>query len=431
MISESFEKATQAISETATASVRARHKQSQLARMQRIATGMLGAALVVLLLSARYESVWPWLRWARAFAEASAIGAIADWYAVVALFRRPLGLPIPHTAIIPENKESIGESLGEFVAQHLLTPENIVGKLERYDMARQVAKWLALPANAARVAAALVSAAPGLLRAPDDADIRRFFGDHITPMLLDFNLARWASKAMKLVVDVGMHRTALAAGLKLLDRWLIANEETIRTKFAQASRYTPAAFDAYIVRKFMEGIRGLVHDVAADPAHPIRGQVEVALGELIRLLDESPAYRDAARNWTRHLLEHWERDEDFRRLRDAIASHVEADLAREESVLRRSAAVTVIGVAQGILQDQAVLDRLNGAWLKFARALTLRYRGQISTLIADVLKSWDADEVSRKIALEIGKDLQFIRINGALVGGMVGVVLHACTVAVV
>jgi uncharacterized membrane-anchored protein YjiN (DUF445 family) len=181
----------------------------------------------------------------------------------------------------------------------------------------------------------------------------------------------------------------------------------------------------------MEGIRGLVHDVAADPAHPIRGQVEVALGELIRLLDESPAYRDAARNWTRHLLEHWERDEDFRRLRDAIASHVEADLAREESVLRRSAAVTVIGVAQGILQDQAVLDRLNGAWLKFARALTLRYRGQISTLIADVLKSWDADEVSRKIALEIGKDLQFIRINGALVGGMVGVVLHACTVAVV
>src|SRR5580658_11325296 len=158
---------TDALASTA----RTLRKQSQLVRMQSLATALLCTALGVLLLSARYEAIWPWLRWVRAFAEASAIGAIADWYAVVALFRRPLGLPIPHTAIIPRNQASIGRTLGQFVSEHLLTPDNIVSRLERLDMARQLAGWLTVPANAAAVAASLTSSIPALLRAADDADL--------------------------------------------------------------------------------------------------------------------------------------------------------------------------------------------------------------------------------------------------------------------
>jgi uncharacterized membrane-anchored protein YjiN (DUF445 family) len=414
--------------EVAKLTVRAMLKQTQLGRMQRLASALLCASLGLLVVSVLYESIWPWLRWLQAFAEASAIGAIADWYAVVALFRRPLGLPIPHTAIIPKNKDSIGESLGEFVAQYLLTPENIVRKLERYDTAAQLAAWFATPANATTVAASLTSFVPGFLRAPEDADIRRFFQNNVAPKLLELDVARIASKAMNLLVDAGLHRAALNRALSAFDRWLVQNEGLIKTKFAEASKYTPASLDTYIVRKFMEGIRGLVHDVVTHPTHPLRDQFDDALREFIRALNESPEHRDTARAWLRSLVENFSGDEDFRRLRDTLASHVESDLAKADSLVRQYAVALIIALAQGVLGDAAVLERLNGAWLRFARTATLQHRGQISTLIAEVLKSWDANEVGGKIELEIGRDLQFIRINGSLVGGTVGVVLHACTV---
>ena len=406
---------------------RVARKQLQLARMQRLATALLCTALGVLLLSARYESVWPWLRWVRAFAEASAIGAIADWYAVVALFRRPLGLPIPHTAIIPSSKDNIGKSLGEFVTQYLLTPENVVGKLERFDSARHIAEWAAVPANASRLAALLMSAVPGFLRAPDDADIRRLFRLHVSPRLLELNMARPLSKALELLIDAGLHRTALEAGLRFVDRWLVSNEELIRSKFAQASKYTPAPLDAYIVRKFLQGFRALVHEISTEPAHALRSQVDEALRALASELEESPRYRAMLRGWLRELLEQWARDEDMHQLRETLAARVEADMLNEDSALRQSVAALIIALAEGAARDRGILDRINSAWLRFARSLTVQFRGQIATLIAEVLNSWDAEEVSRKVQLEIGKDLQFIRINGALVGGVVGVVLHACT----
>jgi len=414
---------TDALASTA----RTLRKQSQLVRMQSLATALLCTALGVLLLSARYEAIWPWLRWVRAFAEASAIGAIADWYAVVALFRRPLGLPIPHTAIIPANKDNIGRSLGEFVTQHLLTPENVAAKLERYDSAQHVAAWAATPANASRLAALFMSAVPAILRAPDDADVRRLFRLHVAPHLLELNMARPLSKALEVLMEAGLHRTALQAGLRFLDGWLVANEELVRSKFAQASRYTPAPLDAYIVRKFLQGFRTLVHEIATEPAHAVRGEVDTALRELVAELEQSPRYREIVRGWLRDLLEKWARNEDIQQLRETLAARVEADLLQEDSVLRQSATALIIAMAEGAARDRGVLDRINGAWLRFARGATLQFRGQIATLIAEVLRSWDAEEVGRKVQLEIGKDLQFIRINGALVGGVVGVALHACT----
>jgi uncharacterized membrane-anchored protein YjiN (DUF445 family) len=412
--------------EVASPTHRALRKQTQLERTRRLASILLCTALGLLLVSALYESIWPWLQWVRAFAEASAIGAIADWYAIVALFRRPLGLPIPHTAIIPENKNSIGESLGEFVAQYLITPENVVGKLERYDTASKLAAWFATPANAAGVAASLTSFIPGFLRSPDDADIRRFFQSNVVPMLLELDVARISGKMIGLLNDAGLHRAALNRALKVFDRWLEANEALIRRQFSEASKYTPALLDTYIVRKFLDGIRSLVHDVVTHPAHPLRSQFDEAMRRFVCDLD-TPRYRDTGRAWVRELLQHGALDEDFRGLRDALAAYVEADLAKPESVLRQYSAALIVALAQGVLRDPIVLDRLNGAWLRFARTTTVQHRGQISTLIADVLKSWDANEVGRKIEVEIGADLQFIRINGALVGGIVGVVLHAAT----
>jgi len=408
-------------------STRAILKQIQLDRARRLASILLCMSLGLLVASVLYQSSWPWLRWVQAFAEASAIGAIADWYAVVALFRRPLGLPIRHTAIIPKNKDAIGEGLGEFVAQYLLTPETIGNKLQRYDMARQLAAWLAAPANAASVAESLTSFIPGLLRAPDDTDIRRFFQTNVAPRLLELDAAGMAGKVLKALVDAGLHRLALDRFLVAFDGWLVAHETLIRTKFAEASKYTPALLDTYIVRKFLEGIRSLVQDVIAHPEHPLRDQFEDALGDLIRELKQSPQYRDMAHTWLHGLLEDFSGDDRFRRVRDTLASRAQADLARADSLLRQYAFALITALAQGLLRDPVVMERLNGAWLRFARNAADKHGSQISSLIAEVLKSWDADEVGRKIELEIGRDLQFIRINGAVVGGAVGIALHACT----
>jgi uncharacterized membrane-anchored protein YjiN (DUF445 family) len=413
--------------QVATATARAAFKRPQLRQMQRLATALLCAALALLLFSAKYQAIWPWLQWLRAFAEAAAIGAIADWYAVVALFRRPLGLPIPHTAIIPENKNSIGRSLGEFVAQYLLTPENIVGKLGQYDTARQLAGWLAVPANAHSIAATLTSFVPGFLRAPDDADLRRFLQQNLAPKLLELDAGKIAGKVLERLMAAGLHRPALDRGLVMFDRWLAANEALIRTQFAAASKYTPAVLDSYIVRKFLEGIRNLVHDAVGDPQHALRQQFDDAMRTLIRDLQQSPQQRESARAWLRSWLEHCAVDEDWRSLRDTLATQVESDLSKQDSALRQFAVALILAVAQGILRDPVVLERLNGVWLRFARSVSLQHRGQIASLIAEVVRGWDAHEVGRKIELEIGRDLQFIRINGALVGGLVGVVLHACT----
>jgi len=402
-------------------------KRARLRRMQRLNLALLAVNLIVLVLSVQFRSTWPWLRWIQAFAEASAIGAIADWYAVVALFRRPLGLPIPHTAIIPRNQRNIGDSLGGFVTRYLLTPDTIVGKLEGLDVPRQMADWLALPANAVTVANSLTSFLPALLRAPEDEDLRRLFRVNLVPKLLELDAARLIGRSMEVLLDAGLHRVLLDRALVAVDAWLLANEDLVREKFGQASKYTPAFVDEYIVRKFLDGVRTLLHEVAGDSEHPLRESLAMALRDWARELEEHPEQRAAAQAWMRSAVETLFGDRDFRRLRDTLAARAEADLARPDSQLRHYTGTLLAALAAGVARDPVILQRLNATWLKFARTLTARHGGQIAALISEVVRGWDAQEVSDRIEIEIGRDLQFIRINGAVVGGIVGVLLYAGT----
>jgi uncharacterized membrane-anchored protein YjiN (DUF445 family) len=201
----------------------------------------------------------------------------------------------------------------------------------------------------------------------------------------------------------------------------------VREKFAQASKYTPAFVDQYIVRKFLDGVRTLLHEVAGDGEHPLRESLAVALRDWARELEQLPAQREAAQAWLRSALESFFGDSDLRRLRDTLAARAEADLARPDSQLRHYTGTLLAALAAGVARDPVILQRLNAAWLKFARRLAARHGGQIAALISEVVRGWDAQEVSDRIEIEIGRDLQFIRINGALVGGIVGVLLYAGT----
>jgi uncharacterized membrane-anchored protein YjiN (DUF445 family) len=404
---------------------RARSNNDRLQRMQWLATSLLGAMLLLLAISVAYQSRYPWLQWMRAFAEAGTVGAMADWYAVTALFRHPVGLPIPHTAIVPANKDRIGESLGEFVEQNFLTPENIVAKLRQHDAAQALAEWLATRSNSVAVASAVADFVPAMLRGLDDEEVRQFFDRALTPQLLSLNVSRIAGNILTVLTQDQRHQVLLDRALQALERWLIAKGDLIQAKFSEESRYTPRLVDRYVVNKFVQGIIALLHEVVENPGHELREQFDQAVRTLIHDLMNSEEYRQKGEALLRNLVEHLQTEDFYRSLWESVRNRVTADLQSDSSVITRHIAAALAALGDRLLAEPGVRQKLNAWWLETVRKIVVRFRHQVSGLITDVVKSWDAEEVSRKVELEIGKDLQYIRINGTFVGGAVGLLIYA------
>ena len=399
-------------------------KHAKVRRTKWLASSMLLAMLGLLALSAAYRDAHPWLDWVHAFAEAAAVGAIADWFAVTALFRHPLGLPIPHTAIIPKNKDEIGTSLGQFVEHNFLTPDNVIRKLEQRNLARAGADWLAVPEHSEQVAKRVCAQIPLLLEKLEDKDLQRLLDRAITPQLERLDLARVAGEALDMLTADSRHQALLDQGLKALDVWLSDNRLLIQAKFSETSKYTPVVLDNYIANRFVDGVLSLLHEVAANPQHELRSRFDQATREFIGKLKTSPEYQQRGEAIKRDLLTHLRREQYYRELWAALKSRVLADLAGDRSVFREHVAAALMAVANALRDDAALQHKLNGWTLQALEGLMVRHRHQVSLLITDVVKSWDAREVSERVEMEIGKDLQFIRINGTVVGGMVGVLLH-------
>ena len=403
----------------------ARSKADRLRRMQWLATSLLGLMLAILAMSAAYESRHPGLHWIRAFAEAGAIGALADWYAVTALFRYPLGLPIPHSAIVSRNKDRIGESLGDFVEQNFLTPGNITAKLRQHDAAQALARWLAARRNSLAVASAVADFVPVMLSGLKDEEIRQFFDRTLTPQLLSLNVSRIAGNVLAMLTEGERHQVLLDRALQALERWLVAKQGLIEAKFSEASRYTPRGLDSYVVNKFRQGIVTLLHEVVENPRHELRQQFDQAVRDLIHDLMNSEEYRQKGQALLRKLVEHLQAEKFYRLLWDDVRRRVQADLESESSLIKEHIASALTVSGEALLEEAGVRQKLNEWWLDAIHKVVVRFRHQISGLITDVVKSWDAEEVSRAVELEIGRDLQYIRINGTLVGGTVGLLLHA------
>lgn len=405
-------------------------KEARLKRMRRTATCLLGAMMVLLLVSVVFQADYPWLTWLRAFAEAGAIGAIADWYAVVALFRRPLGLPIPHTAIIGRNQQRIAESLGSFVEENFLTPEVVIDRLSGHNTAKALAQWLVKPANSRAIADVVADSLPGLLDGINDADLARFLDRLVVPQLRTLDVSRVAGNILKVVTDGSRHQPLLDHGLETLELWLTNNAGMLKAKFSAVSRYTPAQLDAYIVNKFVEGIIALLHEVVANQDHELRRQFDEAIQHLIMQLQTSSIHRRIGKVLMRDCLRHFRNGRYSRVLLEHIRIRVTADAYREHSMVRSVTNGALVSFGASMRRSPALQQKLNVRWLNLAHTLVVRYRRQISALVTGVVKGWNAKEASRKIEAEIGRDLQYIRINGTFVGGIVGVLLHAATLLV-
>lgn len=387
------------------------------------ATGLLLLALLLFLATHAVAEPGFALLLLQAGSEAALVGGLADWFAVTALFRRPLGLPIPHTALIPRNKDRIGEGLGSFVERNFLAPDLVVEKLRSLDIAGIVGRWLARPENARPVAERITLAVPVVISSIDDEEVRQFVRRALKEQLDAVDLAPLLAKVLRMLTESGQHQKLFDEGLKIARRVLLENQDRIYELVEEKSRWwVPKAIDRRIAEALISGAVDLLGDLA-DPDHDARRRFDRAVEEGIEKLATSPVAAAKVAAVKQQVLSNPAVENYLETIWELLRRRVLADAAAEHSHLRRALCRGIGAIAGSLAEDAHMRERVNRRLEKMVVGLVVPARKEIGTFIADVVKSWDARTVSDRLELEVGRDLQYIRVNGTLVGALVGCVL--------
>ena len=401
-----------------------RERQSRLDRMKWWAVALLVFASVVFVVARYFEGRYPWLGIVRATAEASMIGGLADWFAVTALFRHPLGIPIPHTAIIPSRKDRVGQTLGAFVQKNFLNRDVVVAKLHTLHAAERLARWMIDPENSRKIARQLaksLAAAANVLR---DDDVQDVISKAVVGRIQKTQVAPLVGRLLSLLTADNRHQALLDDAIRLLAKGISENSDLIRERVEKESPWwIPGAVDDKIASRIVNALDRTMQAVHNDPEHPLRLRFDAAIDDFIVKLQASPQVILRAEAIKDEVLN----AEAVRALSASIWSDAKATIARyaedpdgfnPESIER---GLTAFGNA--ILDDPALMEKVD-AWLAEAvLAVVERYQNEVGELIAGTVRRWDPHATSRRIELAIGRDLQFIRINGTIVGGLAGMLL--------
>ena len=395
-----------------------------LKKMRRIATGLLVLMALVFLLASVFQSGRPLIGFVRAFAEAALVGALADWFAVTALFRHPFGLSIPHTAIIQKNKDRIGHSVANFLEHNFMTREVIGSEFARIDFAGAASRWLARPANSDAVARQIVSALPSLLRLLQNTDVNRFIHGRIDSLLRQMRFAPLLADVLTILVADRRHQQVFDQLLKIVAAALEHNQDYIRQKIHENSpRWMPRVFDEKFYLRLLAGFEGVISEMQ-QPDSEWRDRFQTTLQEWIERLRDAPEYETKIAALIQSSLQHPVFSDYVDNIWQDLQQRMLADAAAPESRMAARLCEAILAFGSALDDAAPVRDQLN-LWLReFATDTIVHRRGAIAELVERVIRQWDAETVSAKFELYVGKDLQFIRINGTLVGGMVGVLLH-------
>lgn len=367
-----------------------------------------------------------WAGWLHAFAEAGMVGAIADWFAVVALFRHPLGIPIPHTAIIPKRKNEIGENLARFVADHFLHPDVVRAKLESANLASKTAMWLKSPAGHERVLDLALRVIQWVLGAMHEERVRHFIGRIGNRQLAGINLAPLLGRTLDWLVQDERHQEVLTQSLRYALVLLHDNRDVIRGNVQRESPWwIPGFVDDKIVVQMLDRIETLLLEMSLDPDHAMRGNFNRWILRWAGDLQSDPGYRDWGEQIKQSMLDNGDLQDYLYRLWTDLVNGIEADLENPDSQLRAQLGELLSGLSDELEQDQDMQAWVNRWLVDSAVSVVDENRHSIASLISDTVRSWDAIDTSQRIEQAIGRDLQFIRINGTLVGGLVGLAIHA------
>jgi len=401
-------------------------RADDLARMKRTATGLLVAVTIVFLVTRVLEDRAPWLGFVRATAEAAMVGAIADWFAVTALFRHPLGLPIPHTAIIPNRKDDIGRGLGTFVQQNFLTREVVEERLAGFSLAARLGAWLAEPANAARVG----DQAGGVLRSTldtlKDDDVQDALETAVARRIRAIEAGPVLARAIDLAVADGRHQEVLSVLLRKVAEAVEENEDILRARLERETPWwVPDRVDDRIFERVHLGVQRFLREVADDPDNEMRATLDDRVRKLADELVRTPSMRARADELKVELLDHpalreWSSTM-WADVKQGLLDHTDDP----DSDLRRRL-VDAIGSFGERLRDDPTLQQRVDSWVTSTAVEAVeRSKGEVGEVIASTVARWDSSVATRRIELQVGRDLQFIRINGTVVGGLAGLLIHS------
>jgi uncharacterized membrane-anchored protein YjiN (DUF445 family) len=397
-------------------------KVEALKKMKRSALALLGAA-VILFGVAIYFKI-PILQ---AFSEAAMVGGIADWFAVVALFKHPLGIPIPHTALIPSNKDAIGENLGNFVSEEFLNREKLELKLDEFNLATKASDWLSQEGHAANVANLIVvNVIPGVLKTINDEDIRRFIQVQFKAKLEAVNFGDWIAMGLEPLQRGPLKDQLLNDVLDVLLEELVSNKDLIRKKVKEATPLLSFGLaDKSISDGVFNGLYEFLHD-AKDPESMIRVKIDDYIYDFLDKVKNGEEMRIKINKLILDFAGKKEVQDYINGIWAEIKLSITGDLDKgEESKIKSSIANLIQTFGKGIQEDPVMIDKINSFIKNDLLSVVLNNKKMIGDLIASTVKSWDKNEVAEKLELEIGKDLQYIRINGTLVGGLIGLLIYA------
>jgi uncharacterized membrane-anchored protein YjiN (DUF445 family) len=398
---------------------------------KRFATGLLFLMAGIYIAATIWLHTHPALGYVQAFAEAGMVGALADWFAVTALFRRPLGLPIPHTAVIPNNKDRIAETLSQFIVTNFMARDLVAQRLEGSDLALGLAKQMADPTTAEKVADGVVSSLPPLLDTLDDARFSQFLRRALEGQLDEVRIAPLLGGALDILAQQGRHQDLVDAAIVEAWRALAENETAFRTRVRERTGWLwrLAGVDVQASDAIIAALRETLAEIAQKPDHPMRARITEAIARFADDLRQSAATQEKVEAIKAEVLNH---PAVVRYLED-LGRHAKQALraAAEDKTgkLRDSLTRMITSLGETLAQDKDARAAVNTRLRGLIAELAGRHGPDVASLVSDTIKSWDTRTIVEKLEQSVGRDLQYIRINGTLVGGLVGLTIHAATAA--
>jgi uncharacterized membrane-anchored protein YjiN (DUF445 family) len=394
--------------------------------MRIVATGLLVAMAVLFFAARAMEPVHPAWGFVRAFAEAAMVGGLADWFAVTALFRHPLGLPIPHTAIIPRNKDRIGDSLAAFLRSNFLVPRIVARRMARLDVAGAVGRVLSSPPREGPLRAGAGKLAVALLEGLGDERLGQLFKSAAAQRLRSLDLSPLAGQLLAAAMAEERHRPIINAAILWIGRTLDANEALFRKMIHERAgsimRWT--GLDETLSSKILDGIFKLLGDMAEDPKHPLRAKTEEAMASLAERLQHDPELQAKVAAWRDSALA----NPAFAAWLDGLWQQARAAMLRAardpEAVAAGRFGEAMRQMGESLQQDPRIRLAVNRFARRAAGGIVASYGDGIVTLVSETVRGWDARTVTDRLESAVGRDLQYIRVNGTLVGGLVGVLIQ-------
>ena len=404
-------------------------RAAELRRVKRLATLVLAATFAIFIAAKAMVPLHPAFGFVAAFAEAATIGGLADWYAVVALFRRPLGLPIPHTAIIQSNQHRIADKLGEFIEQHFLEAAPVEAKLRQIDLGTFIADWLRDRKRSEDLARFALRLLPEAVAATENSGLMTFVSRRITSQLMSIDLAPLAAGTLRAFVKEGRHQGLLDDILRAVHQTLTeANtmamiREKIRDELPTLLKFYRA--DRFLVNKIVASTTAFFDEVRNDPEHPFRGEFDRMVLSFVDRLGTDQAYIDRIDGLKRDLLARPELADLARTVWANTRSFIERSASGETQVLQHHLAGMCVAAGEALAGDAELRGEINKGLVAVLRSFVADQKSGVSTFISDQVKSWNMTQLISLIEINIGRDLQYIRFNGSLIGGLAGLALYS------